>query len=178
MRKEGIAPNVITYNTLIDKADFANGKQLLETMRKEGIAPNVITYNSLFKGDIGESADELLRWYLAQVNHPDSAIDVAIASYQRVGSIQNAMRLALDYPHLSTARKLMREQTDCLSYFKSFLATNSRHPNADYALGRFYIEQGKLNEARPHLEKALKLATAESRKKVVRDWLREVQASK
>jgi tetratricopeptide (TPR) repeat protein len=170
---------VITYNTLIGKADFQAGKELLAEMRKEGLVPNVITYSSLFKAEIGESAEELLKWYLAQPNHPDAAMDAAITSYRRLGRTNDALRLALDYAHLPAARKLIGDKPeDCLAYFNSFLSPDSYHPNADYALGVAYFEQTRLKEARRHLEKALKLATAESRKAVIRDWLRQIQASK
>jgi tetratricopeptide (TPR) repeat protein len=179
MRVKGIAPNVISYNTLMDKADFQGGKELLAEMHAKGIAPNVITFTNLLKAEIGESAEELLKWYLAQPNHPDAPIGAVITSYRKLGRTQDAVRLALDYAHLPAARKLIRDQPeDCLACFNSFLGLDSHHPNADYALGVAYWEQTRLKEARRHLEKALKLATAESRKAVIRDWLRQIQASK
>jgi tetratricopeptide (TPR) repeat protein len=179
MREKGIAPNVITYSMLMGKADFRGGKELLAEMREKGIAPDVITYVNLFKAEIGESAEELLKWYLAQPNHPDTPIGSVITSYRRLERTRDALRLALDYAHLPAARKLIRDKPqDCLAYFNSFLSLDSYHPNADYALGVAYLEQTRLKEARRHLEKALKLATAESRKAVIRDWLRQIQASK
>jgi uncharacterized protein HemY len=73
----------------------------------------------------------------------------------------------------------MREKAgDCFSYFTSLVGANSQHPNADYALGRYFMLHGKLKEAQPHLEKALKLATAEPRKRAIKGWLIEIQASK
>ena len=170
---------MITYSTLIGKADLQAGKELLAEMSAKGLAPNVITYANLFKAEIGESAEELLKWFLAQPNHPDTAIDVAITSYRRLGRTHDALRLALGYAHLPAARKLIRDNPeDSLAYFESFLSLDSHHPNADYALGVAYLEQTRLKEARRHLEKALKWATAESRKAVIRDWLRQIQASK
>ena len=111
-------------------------------------------------------------------NHPESAIGVAIASYLRRGETQQAMRLALGYAHLPEARKLMREKgEECLTYFKAFLEVNPGHRSADYAIGRAYMEQGELSKAQPHLEKARELATADARKNVINDWLREIQAA-
>jgi len=148
-------------------------------MRKEGIAPDVITYSNLFKGDIKESADELLKWYLAEPNHPDTAISVAIISYRRQGATREAMQLALSYAHLPEARRFMREYFEnCNSYFKSLADADSQHPNANYALGVLFWDVGKFREAQSYLESALKLATAESRKTVIKDWLRQIQASK
>ncbi|MCH8086630.1 MAG: hypothetical protein IIC81_02135, partial [Chloroflexi bacterium] len=48
MRREGIQPDVVTYNTLISKApSYETAEAWVETMRREGIQPNVVTYNTL-----------------------------------------------------------------------------------------------------------------------------------
>jgi len=48
MRKEGVQPDVVTYNTLIALApDYETAKSWLETIRKEGVQPNVVTYSTL-----------------------------------------------------------------------------------------------------------------------------------
>ena len=178
MRKDGLAPDVITYSTLINKADFAEGQKLLDAMRKDGLAPNVITYTSLFKKVLGQSAEKVLKWYLAQPNHPDMAINTGIAVYQNSRETQQALRLALDYAHLPAARKLVRTKPEeSVLYYQSIIDENPNHPNAHYALGIAYMEQGHMKKARPPLEKALKLATQETRKTVIREWLRQIQSS-
>ena len=177
MRQEGIQPNVVTYNTLIAKApDYDAAKAWVETMRQEGIQPNVVTYNTLFSKDLsGKSADDILEWYLAQQYHPELAIEAAIAAYRRVRCIDQALRLALDYPHLQASRSLIRKHEEqALSYFRTISDRDPGHPNADYALGVALMELGKEWEARSHLKRALKLARAGRRKLLIKEWLRQI----
>jgi pentatricopeptide repeat protein len=49
MVAKGLTPDVITYSTLIGKADFASGRDLLREMVAKGLTPNVITYSTLLK---------------------------------------------------------------------------------------------------------------------------------
>jgi len=179
MREEGIHPSVVTYNTLISKApDYDEAKALVDTMREEGIHPNVVTYSTLFSKDLSEeSADDILKWYLAQEYHPEEPIQAAIASYRKIHRIDQALRLALDYPHLPAARKLIREhEEEALSYFRTISDHDPQHPNAEYALGVALMELGRPQEAQPHLKKALKLAKHESRKTILREWLRQIDS--
>ncbi|MGA2670080.1 MAG: hypothetical protein ABSF21_01485 [Dehalococcoidia bacterium] len=177
MRGEGIQPDVITYNTLINKApDYDAAKAWVDTMRGEGIQPDVVTYKTLFSKDLsGKPADEILEWYLAQKCHPEEPIQTAIVAYRKIHRIDQALRLALDYPHLQTARKLMRKhEEEALSYFKTISDHDPEHPNAEYALGVALMELGRELEAQPHLRKALKLAKEGPRKVVIKEWLRQI----
>jgi tetratricopeptide (TPR) repeat protein len=177
MCKEGIQPNVVTYSTLIDKApDYDVAKTWVDKMCKEGIQPNVVTYSTLFSKDLsGKSADDILEWYLAQKYHPEEPIQAAIATYRKIRRIDQALRLALDYPHLQAARKLLREHDEeALAYFRSISNNDPQHPNADYALGVALMELGREVEAQLHLKRALKLATAGPRKAVIKEWLRQI----
>ena len=177
MREEGIQPDVFTYSTLVNKApDYDAAKAWVDTMCEEGIQPNVFTYSKLFSKDLSaQLADDILRWYLAQKYHPEEPIQAAIATYRKVHHIDQAIRLALDYPHLQVARKLMRKYpAEVLSYFKTISEHDPQNPNADYALGVALMELGREEEAQPHLRKALKLARAGHRKVVIREWLRQI----
>ncbi|MCH8090158.1 MAG: tetratricopeptide repeat protein [Chloroflexi bacterium] len=177
MRGEGIQPNVVTYNTLISKApDYDTAKEWVETMRGEGIQPNVVTYSTLFSKDLsGKSADAILAWYLAQEYHPEIPIQAAIATYRKSGRIDQSLRLALDYPHLPAARKLIRRHgEEALSYFADIYERDPQHPNASYALGVALMELGREQEARPYLKKALRLARKGHRKAVIQKWLRQI----
>ena len=177
MRAEGIQPNVVTYNTLINKApDYNAAKTWVKTMRAEGIQPNVITYSTLFSKDLSDkSAEDILTWYLSQEYHPEKALQAAIAAYRRIRRTNEALRLALDYPHLQAARRLIRKhEKEALSYFTTIYDHDPEHPNASYALGVALMELGKEQEAQPYLKKALKLARPGPRKVVIKEWLRQI----
>jgi pentatricopeptide repeat protein len=181
MRKEDIQPNVFTYNTLIKKApDYEGAKALVDTMREEGVPPNVYIYNTLFKKDLsGVLADDILKWYLAQKNHPEQPIQAVIASYRKIHCLDQALRLALDYPHLQAARKLIREhETEALSYFRMISDHDPQHPNAEYALGIALMELEQELEAETHFKKALKLATAEPRQAGIKRLLRQIDGKR
>jgi tetratricopeptide (TPR) repeat protein len=180
MCAEGIQPNVVTYNTLINKApDYDAAKAWVDTMRAEGIQPNVVTYSTLFSKDLsGKSADDILEWYLAQKYHSEEPIQAAIATYRKIRRIDQALRLALDYPHLQAARKLLREHDEeALAYFRGISDNDPQHPNADYALGVALMELGRQVQAQPHLKRAFKLATAPPRKALIKEWLRQIDAN-
>ncbi|HBR10183.1 TPA: hypothetical protein DD712_02880, partial [Candidatus Acetothermia bacterium] len=160
-----------------DKApDYDVAKAWAETMREEGIPLDVVTYSTLFSKDLSRKlADDILEWYLAQKYHPEEPIQAAIATYRKIHYIDQALRLALDYPHLQAARKLLREHDEkALTYFRGISDRDPQHPNADYALGVTLMELGKEEEAQPHLKKALKLAKAGPRKVVIKEWLRQI----
>ena len=180
MCAEGIQPDVVTYNTLIDKApDYDAAKAWVDTMRAEGIQPDVVTYSTLFSKDLsGKSADDILEWYLAQKYHSEEPIQAAIATYRKIRRIDQALRLALDYPHLQAARKLLREHDEeALAYFRGISDNDPQHPNADYALGVALMELGRQVQAQPHLKRAFKLATAPPRKALIKEWLRQIDAN-
>jgi Flp pilus assembly protein TadD len=83
--------------------------------------------------------------------------------------------LALDYPHLQAARKLIREhKEEALGYFQALAHRDPQHPNAHYALGVALMELGEREEAEPHLKKALDLARPGRRKVALEKWLRDI----
>ena len=70
---------------------------------------------------------------------------MAIKSYRRVGLIHCALALALHYPHLAAARKLMRENKEsALAYFRSVVNLDPLHRNGNYALGIALIDRTSL----------------------------------
>lgn len=162
MLSSGVRPNAPTYETLIEKApDFPTARAWIEEMMDNGFEPSIEAYISLFSTDLSEiPAEELLQWYLALPFHPTKPVQRAIASYRKKGKIADAMRLALDYPHIQTSLKLIREYPDhALGYFQSVVTEQGDHPNGCYALGLALRELGKTSEAEPWLHKALDLAT-------------------
>ena len=51
MQRQGVAPNVITYNALISTCEKGKkperAHELLKAMQRQGVVPNVITYSAL-----------------------------------------------------------------------------------------------------------------------------------
>ena len=163
-----------TYNTLIFKAtDYQTAEAIFPMMERDGIQPNVVTYNRLFSKNLSEkSAEGLLSWYLAQKNHPEEPIQAAIASYRKIGRTDNALRLALDYPHLAVARKLLREHAaEAFVYLNGVREQQPDNQNVDYALAIANLENGRELAALPFLKKAADTAKPGPRKTSIEEWI-------
>lgn len=131
MRKKEIQPDLTTYNTLISKSiDFDTAKSWLQAMQADGIAPDVESYNGLFSKDLsGKSADEILTWYLTQEYHPDEPVQVVIASYRKIGRVNDALRLALEFPRLQSAKTLVKEIMDDMFEYLATMREEGVQPN-------------------------------------------------
>ncbi|MCL6472603.1 MAG: hypothetical protein K6T91_07280 [Firmicutes bacterium] len=178
MVQDGIRPDINSYNALILKApNYETAKSLLEAMQRDGIQPNIVSYNRLFSKNLANvSADELLSWYLSKRYHPEEPVQAAIAAYRDAGLIEQALRMALEYPHLQVARKLIRDcRDDALSYFKAASDKHPRHANVDYALGIAYVECGRDKEAEPHLKLALSSAKPGPTRVVIEEYMRKIE---
>jgi tetratricopeptide (TPR) repeat protein len=170
MKKDDLKADVMTFNTLIYKApDYETAEAKFREMGIEGIQPNIVTYNRLFSKDLSaKSAEEIIVWYLDQPYHPDEPLQAAISAYRKVGRVDHALRLTLDYPHLQVARKLMRDHADeAMAYFKEILDRDPDNANAAYALGLTLIESGNNREAEPHLIKAISCTQSAPRRKAI-----------
>jgi len=177
MVKEGIQPNIVTYNTLISIApDYDEAMRWFNRMHDDWISPDLWSYQNLFKKDLSDkSADDILEWYLSQQYHPEEAVQAAITAYRKCHRIDQALRLSLDYPHLQSARKVIRSNKEySISYFKNILDESPSHPNAHYALGVAFMEFGQYEEAKHHLEIAYNLSIRGRRKTVIETWLRQI----
>ena len=87
-------------------------------------------------------------------------MEAVIKSYLRVQLIDRALEIALHYPHLTIARKLMRENAEiALDYFRSVVDINPSNGNGHYALALALIETNSASEATIFLEEALKQAS-------------------
>jgi len=156
MEEDGISQNIFTYNTFIKKVpDYDTAKGLVSEMNAKGIQPNKFTYNTLFNKNLsGKSADDILKWYLAQKDHPEEPIQSLIASYRKIGSIDQAIRLLLDYPHLQASRKIIREYSkEVLQYLNNIFNNYPQHQNAAYALGVAFQELRNGKKAEIYLKK-------------------------
>jgi tetratricopeptide (TPR) repeat protein len=155
------APNEGGYRALVELApDFATAKGWVETMAASGLRPSVGLLKSLLSRDrIDAGGDELLRWYLGLSYHPSAPMQSAIDSYREAGRISDAMRLALDYPHLEAARTLFRLHTgEALDYLTAVVEDDPGHANGQYALGLALLELDRTKEALAHLELAREVA--------------------
>ena len=163
----GVRPDANAYNLLVHKTEtFEQAKQLIERMMSERIQPLETTYIALFSKDLSSvRADDLLRWYLGLPFHPTHPVKRAIANYRRANRLDDALRLALDYPHTDTALKTIRQHPDeALAYFRSVVEADPNHANGTYALGMALLQLEEPAEAEKWLRKAYDLATRGTRK--------------
>jgi len=167
LRQAGIQPDAAAYDLLIHKADtFEQAKDLIERMTAEKIQPQETSYIELFSKDLAAiRADDLLRWYLSLPYHPTHPMKRAIANYRRANRLEDALRLALDYPHTDTALKTIRKHpNEAMQYFRSVLEANPNHANGTYAMGMALLEVGEPAEAEQWLRQAYDLAAPGTRK--------------
>lgn len=167
LESAGVRPDANTFDLLVYKAEtFEQAKQLIERMTADKIQPLETTFISLFSKDLTPiKADDLLRWYLGLPYHPTHPVKRAIANYRRANRLDDALRLALDYPHTDTALKTIRKHPDqALMYFRSVVEADPNHPNGTYALGMALLEVGEPAEASEWLQRAYDLATRGTRK--------------
>lgn len=181
LERLGIAPDVSTMELLIQRAEtFDLAKFWLERIMATGTEPSELAFLAVFSKDVTQvTADELLSWYLSLPFHPMHPIKRAIAEYRRKGKFEDALRLALDYPHTDTALKTIRQVPEqALNYFRTVVEQNPDHPNGCYALGLALMEIGRLAEALPWLQKAYDLATPGTRKDELARYLQLVDTLK
>ncbi len=154
-------PNEGSYRVLVELSpDFATARGWVETMADSGLRPSVSLLRSLLSRDqIDLTGDDLLRWYLGLSYHPSAPMQAAVDSYREAGRIEDALRLALDYPHLEAARTVFRFHTaEALEYLTAVVEDDPGHANGQYALGLALLELGRIKEALIHLELAREVA--------------------
>ncbi len=148
-------------------------------MKAAGIAPNKFAFSSLFSKDIPQlSARQILDWYYQQVYHGSNPLNGLIASFRRSKRINDALEIALEHPHLSSAQHLMkdfaREAKDRFTQARNSLAN---HPTADFALGALHRATGDVESAKLHLKRALIVAQHPNQKRTIEGWLAELPAA-
>ncbi len=179
MRTDGVLPDVVTYNTLINlSADLDTATQWYERMRTDGVLPDQHTYEALFAHDLSTiSAEQLLAWYNQQPNTFPNALQAAIASYRKSGAIEQALRIALEHPHLSAARRVFRRyRARATSYYRAFVESPLHSAKAHFCLGLIFLENGAPSRARESLAKALRLTDDHSLAASIEEVLRQLDA--
>ena len=156
-----VEPNDGAYRALVDRApDFAAGRQWIDLMRSEGMRPEVGGLTALLSKTPGAwDGDTLLDWYLSLDHHPSGPMGVAIETHRLGDRIEDALRLALDYPHLETSRDLFRLHPQAaIATFRRVIDGDPGHANGQYALGLALLELDRTEEALEHLQLAMELA--------------------
>ncbi len=101
---------------------------------------------------------------------------LAIDSYRQRGLIDDALRLALDYPHLDASRVLFAEHpAEARRYLGALIRDHPGHANGRYALGLALIAIGESDEAIEHLEMARELARPGPRVAAIEEIVRNVR---
>lgn len=177
--RTSIEPNEGAYRVLVELSpDMLTAQGWVEEMREEGMRPSAAILEALLGKDPGDiSAQALLDWYLSLDYHPAGPMAAAIDSYVERGSVQDALRLTLDYPHLEAARQVFADHgDDALVYFNDVVSREPGHPNGRYAMGLALIEAGKPHEALTHLEVAMELARPGPRVAALDEIIRSIRS--
>ncbi len=177
MRSMGLEPKRFDYSALVRLApSYETAKREIEGMEELGIVRCEAAYTALFDKDLASvSADDIARWYLQRRYHPSGPVGRAIQSFRRTGRTDQALRLALHYPHLQSALDLFRESPEAaISYFSTVLKDDPTDMDADHGLAWALWVTGKLPEARAHMERALVLAGPGYRKHAIERSLRRL----
>jgi len=112
MKHEGINPDQVTFNTLMNKVDdFSSAKQVLDEMKHEGINPDLFTYSTLFAKDCsGLSIRSIHLWYVQENKfHPSGPIEGLIKNLLNSNLISDVYYLILHYPHLTISKKILKQ---------------------------------------------------------------------
>jgi class 3 adenylate cyclase/TPR repeat protein len=174
-----VEPNEGAFRALVERStEFDTARTWVERMRDEGMRPEVGVLTSLLSKPPGSwDGDTLLRWYLSLDHHPSGPMGTAIETHRLAGRIGDALRLALDYPHLDASRDLFRLHPDAATEtYGDLLASDPGHPNGQYAMGLALLELHRTGEAITHLELAKELARPGPRVAALEEIIRAAQS--
>lgn len=177
--RQKVEPGEAAYKVLVDLSpDLLTAQGWVEEMRSEGMRPGVGVLTSVLSKDPdGVSGQELLDWYLGLEDRPSAPMETAIDAFHRRGLVDDALRLALDYPHLDASRRLFADRPDeSRAYFGTLLDHDPGHANGRYAMGLALLECGSDEEALGHLALARELARPGPRVAAIEEIMRAVRA--
>ncbi len=167
MRAEGIRPSVLTYKMLIQRAkNFADGERIMAQMLADQVEPDPVVYTSLLSLDVGDrSAAQVLDWYRLLPHHPEAGISALFAQFRKRGQDDQALYIALRYPHNPAVLKYLRRNLDkAIKYFEDAWKADPSGSNTSYALGIIMQEAGRHTEASHYLRVALDTANSVGRR--------------
>lgn len=142
-------------------------------MKAAGIRADMGIYCSLFAKSLdGVPLQDILEVYTRKVYPECEPLNALIASLHKARRVLDALKIALNQPQLSSARRLMRRKPkDALRVFQDAKDQQPRHPTADLALGTLYLEHGDHAKARRHLLEALPVVPHPTQKATIQEWL-------
>lgn len=173
-----VEPDESAYKVLVDLSpDLLTAQSWVEEMRAEGMRPGAGVLRSVLSKDPeGMSGHDLLAWYLSLEDRPSAPMELAIDGYRSRGLIEDALRLALDYPHLDASRVLFSEhRAEATDYFGRLLEREPGHANGRYAMGLALLAVGAQEPALAHLEMAKELARPGPRVAALEEIIRTVR---
>jgi tetratricopeptide (TPR) repeat protein len=175
-----VEPGEAAYKVLVDLSpDLLTAQSWVEEMRTEGMRPGAWVLTSVLSKDpMGIGGEELLDWYLSLEDRPSAPVQAAIDSYRRRDLIDDALRLALDYPHLDASRVLFADHFEqARDYLAKLLENDPGHANGRYAMGLALMAVGAHREALAHLELARELARPGPRVAAIAEIVRNVRGT-
>lgn len=175
-----VEPGEAAYKVLVELSpDLLTAQGWVEEMREEGMRPGAaVLAVVLSKEPEGVSGQDLLDWYLSLEDRPSGPMGIAIDGYRRRGLVVDALRLALDYPHLDAARVLFAEHPEeTREYLGELLDRQPGHANGRYAMGLALMAVGAAEEALTHLGMAKELARPGPRVAALEEIMRSVRAT-
>jgi hypothetical protein len=175
IRRAGLSPQEQTASTLLSKTKTMwEAMAVFETYRGYGFFAGEGALGAVLSRDPGGVlAAELLAWFWRQPHQKSRALDAAIGAYRRAGQLDQALEIALYYPHLPAAKALMKRHPERAE--EIFRAHSlSKRAAASYALGCLALEHGDAAQARASFEDALAHEASEPRKGAIRRELAEL----
>jgi hypothetical protein len=145
--KPKVDPNVITFSTLMDKAQTLKEiEQAIEAWQAYKIVP-VQVFSGLTKGLAkSKTGAELLNLCFTaatkfKVKFPTTALQSAMVVYLSNGKVDDFLRIAVAFPHLPGAVKGMRQvPQDAAVFFKKHFSEEPHH--ASYAMAKLFQATG------------------------------------
>merc|ERR1719389_385266 len=107
MPLQGVAPDLITYSTLIrghcTRGDLEQGLQMLGLMQRQGITPDAVLFNSILDGCAHKQMRTLTEQVLkdmeaAGVKPSNFTISILVKLYGRCGDLNAAFNAVTELP--------------------------------------------------------------------------------
>ncbi|MBK8707311.1 MAG: hypothetical protein IPN30_02280 [Flavobacteriales bacterium] len=177
MKADKVVPDDVTWTTLITKAPSVSaGMEVIEQLVESNEPLKLYMMNAVFSRPLGEIAAEvILDWFLKLPHQPDRSMEALIGNYyNKERRTKDALRVALHYPYLSAAKKLMRDIPRLSNdYFIDAQQQKGLRADALYALAIQSLQQGSLDAASKYISEAIVHAKTDTKKERLREWKKD-----